>query len=202
MTFLYRYRDEPEVAVDPDSPECDPREAEAGDGEAGHSVVPPRELLLEVPGSASVVPRGGAVAVSWGAVGGLDEAAQSYLLSWRESDGDADSESSAVVDGLSHTVGGLSDELSYVFSVRVVEVNRVESVGAVVAAVGDAVPVVEQVAHPDAVDASMEVSPFRGPGQGHRAGGHGVADQCGGAGRFLEVRAGRFLVSHASPQFC
>ena len=162
VTFLYRYQGEPEVTVDPASPECDP-DAEVGAGEPGYPVVPPRELLLEVPGSASVVPRGGAVAVSWGAVGGLDEAAQSYLLSWRESDGDADSASSAVVDGLLHTVGGLSDELSYVFSVQVVEVNRVESVGAVVAAVGDAVPVVEQVAHPDAVDASMEVSPYRDP---------------------------------------
>ena len=126
-------------------------------------VVSPRELILTVPGSASVVPRGGAVTVSWDGVGGLDEAAQSYLLSWREQVGAAETASSAVIDGLSHTIGGLSNELSYVLSVRVAEVNRVQSVGATVTAAGDAVPVVEQVQHPETVNASMEVSPYADP---------------------------------------
>ena len=75
--------------------------------------------MLAVPGSASVVPRGGAVSVSWDAVGGLDEAAQSYVVSWREKGGASETASSAVVDGLSRTISGLSNEVTYEFSVRV-----------------------------------------------------------------------------------
>ena len=126
-------------------------------------VVAPRELMLAVPGSASVVPRGGAVSVSWDAVSGLDEEAQSYVVSWREQGGASETASSAVVDGLSRTISGLSNEVTYEFSVRVRDVSRVESVGASVTVAGDAVPVVEQVSHPDAVDVSMEVSPFADP---------------------------------------